>query len=252
MADPKLIDADGWRVYPATSRFDKSDSIGYGGTKAFEIPMVAQVPQKQTPVAQFSYFDPDKGKYFTLTTKPLVIDAAASPSVTPSGVAAAAASATPTPEPEGQWLTHSKARSWQPVLRWPGFWLLNGGAAIVLMAITALMAVRRSRHGIAGQRAALRKERDRLISGLGRASLPDDSFFSQALGALTIQASLDNEAGPFELIRALEGRGKNVSDLQILLARADEMKFSGGANPAPRLEPDERGRIIVSLKEVCR
>jgi hypothetical protein len=137
-------------------------------------------------------------------------------------------------------------------LKWPGVWILNGAAALVLVAFIAAISVRRSRQGAAGQRAAAKRERDHIIAGLGRAELPDDAFYSKALEALAIQARLDGAAGPFELVRALESRGRNVSELQAVLARADEMKFSGGASLATRLDAGERRRIVRSLLEACR
>ncbi len=136
MGAPTLADTDGWRTYPPTDRFEKSDPIGYSGTKTFEMPLVAQQAQTRTPVAQFSYFDPAKEKYFTLTTQPVAVEAAAA---APTATAAPAAptaqpSATPQSDEEGAWLTHSTPRSWQPLARKPVFWIANGAAALALSA----------------------------------------------------------------------------------------------------------------------
>jgi hypothetical protein len=253
MGDPQLVDAEDWRPYPPTSRFEKSDDVGYGGRKTFEIPMVAQKPQTQTPTAEFSYFDPDKGKYFTLRTKPVPVEAAASqPAATAAaGTPTAAPSATPTPEQEGQWLTRETKRSWLPVWKRPVFWVCNGAAALVLLLLVGGGVLRRRREGPAGQRAALVRERDRLVAGLSRESTPDDAFCTQALDALALQAQLAGRGGAFELVRSLETEGRDVADLRLVLGRADEMKFSGGAT-AVRLDPAERRRIAQAVKEVCR
>lgn len=251
MDDPKLADTTGWRAYPPTSKFEPSDLVGFSGTKNFEMPLLALQPQSETPVAAFSYFDPDKSQYFTLATKPVAIEAAASPAA-PQATAASSAAATPTPEPAPVSLGHLKPRSWQPVLKQPIFWILNAAAAAAVIAIFAATAFRRASQGAAGRRAARRRDRDRAIAELGRGRLAGEKFYATALDALSIQAGLSGAIGPFELVRALEAEGRDVRDLQILLACADEIKFSGGAQSAARLDEETRGRILRALKEACR
>ncbi len=256
MGNPKLLDTTGWKVYPPTSRFEKSDAIGYGGTKNFEMPMVALQPQKSTPVAEFSFFNPDKEKYFSIKTQPVAIEAEADQSAQPA-VAAAPADAvkpspTPAPDPAGSWLSHPTARSWQPLAKWPGFWIANAAAALLLIGIAIVLSIRRARQGPAGHRAAQVRERDRIVRELGNDRLPDDAFYAKALESLAVQARLTGDHGPFELVRSLEARGRNVSDLHVVLARADELKFSGGGNAATRLDAEERRRIVRAILEVCR
>jgi hypothetical protein len=252
MGAPTLTDADGWRTYPPTDHFEKSDPIGYSGTKTFEMPLVAQQAQTRTPVAQFSYFDPAKEKYFTLTTQPVAVEAAAAaPTATAAPTAPTAQpSATPQADEEGAWLTHSTPRSWQPLARKSVFWIANGAAALALLGAIATLAIRRRREGPAGRRAAVTQQRDRLISELGRSDLPDMAFLDKAHEALVLQAGLVGESGAFELVDSLERRGREVGDLRKVLARADEAKFSGGV--AARIDPEERRRIARALKEACR
>jgi hypothetical protein len=254
MGEPKLIDADGWRTYPATDHFEKSDPIGYGGTKTFEIPLVAQQPQTKTPVAQLSYFDPAKEKYFTLATQPVAVEAAAA-APTPTAAAPSAPqaqpSATPKVEEGGSWLVKSTPRSWQPLARKPAFWIANGAAALVLAGLAVALGIRRRREGPAGRRAAIVQQRDRLLSELGRGNLSDEAFLDKAHEALALQAGLAGESGAFELVYALEANGRDVNDLRAVLARADEAKFSGGG-VAARLDAEERQRIARAVKEACR
>ncbi|MGH8048466.1 MAG: hypothetical protein ACREKL_14585, partial [Chthoniobacterales bacterium] len=255
ISDPKLSDADGWRLYPPTSHFEKSDTVGYGGTKSFEFPMVAQQPQTQTPIAEFSYFDPDKARYFTIKSLPVKIEAAASAAAAQPAVATNSAtpqpSATPAPEAGGSWLDREKKRSWQPVLKQPIFWILNGAAAVVIAGLIVAKFVRRRREGPAGRRSAISRERDRLVSELRRPGLADEAFCAKALEALALQARLAEEPGAFEFVRSLESRDRDVNDLYALLRRADEIKFSGG-NLATGLDATERDRIVAALREACR
>ncbi len=257
MGEPTLENADGWRAYPPTDKFEKSDSIGFTGTKTFEMPMVAQRAQTRTPVAKFSYFDPVKEKYFTIDSEPVAVTAAAAEPT--AAIAAAAASATPAASPSATpvvadasgWLARSTPRSWVPLVKRPAFLIGNAVAALALVALVAGLTVRRSRRSPAGQVAGVKRRRDRLVAELGRDAGDDAEFFARAHEILALQAGLNGQNGPFELVRSLEARGGNVGDLRLVLGRADEIKFSGGGD-GRRTDADARQRIAAALREVCR
>lgn len=252
MGDPQLVEDDGWRPYPPTSRFEKTDEVGYGGRKTYEMPMVAETPQTKTPIAEFSYFDPDKGKYFTIRSQPVAVEAAAAPVAESTAAPAAQPSATPAAADEGgSWLTKETKRSWRPVLKWPVFWGLNAAAALALVTIGVVGVQRRRSAGPAGRRAALIRQRDRVMSELAQESLSDDAFCAKALETLALQAQLAGRPGPFEFVRAVEDSGMDASDLHLVLGRADEIKFSGG-NLASRLDVAERRRIAQAVREACK
>jgi hypothetical protein len=255
LGEPKLVDTDGWRVYPPTDKFDKTDDIGFTGTKTFETPIVAQTPQTHTPAAEFSYFDPIKEKYVTLKSEPVAVNASATPPAAADSTAEPEATPSPTPAPardaSGSWLTKSTARSWQPLLVRPAFWISNGIAALVFAGIIAGVVVRRARSGPAGRRAAAVRRRNQLLAGLSRADLSDEAFFAGAQEVLTMQAALEGESGPFELVDAVAARGRETAGLREILARANELKFSGGS-ASLRMSADERRRIATALREVCR
>jgi len=254
MGEPKLVDTDGWRVYPPTDKFEKSDTLGLSGTKTFETPIVAQEPRTHTPVAEFSYFDPAKEKYFTLRSEPIAVEAAAAPAV-----AAATADASATPEPTapaapdatGLWIAHATPRSWESVVRQPAFWIVNGVAALAYLALLTGALVQRSRRGPAAARAAQVRERDRMIADLGRSGIAEEDFYPKAHAVLSTQAALAGESGAFELIDALESRGHDTSELRAVLARADEIKFSGGGVSA-KVDAAEQRRVMGLLRKVCR
>ncbi len=254
MGEPKLIDTDGWRVYPPTDKFEKSDSLGLSGTKTFEMPLVAQQPQTRTPVAEFSYFDPVKEKYFTIRSQPIAVSAAAAPAVAAAGPEASATpspSAQPAPDATGLWLVQSTPRSWQSRLQQPAFWIGNGIAAGIFLALLGGMAVRHARSGPAAARAMRVRERNRLLGEIVRGGLTNEVFYAKAHEVLTMQAALAGESGPFEFIHSLETRGRDTSDLRAILARADEIKFSGGGAAVPG-DAGEQRRIAGVLREVCR
>lgn len=114
---PQLTDTNGWRTYPPTDRIDAPDVFGMHGIKTFETTMIAQQPCTTTPSSIFSYFNPNSGKYVTLTTKPVPITpipqaapsnqhSEALPAITPN------LSTTPIKK-EAQPLSHFSSSSWQ-------------------------------------------------------------------------------------------------------------------------------------------
>lgn len=255
MGEPTLVKADGWRAYPPTDRFEKSDVIGFTGTKTFEMPMVAQRAQTETPVAEFSYFDPVKEKYFTISSQPVVVTAEATAANEPAAEAGATPTATPsaTPaQPSGDgWLASATPRSWEALAKRPSFLAANAFAALALVGLVAALAARTARRGPAGQRAAVIRRRNQLIAEMGRNGSDDAEFFAKAFEVLTVQASLAGESGPFEFVRSLEANGRDTTELRTVLGRADEIKFGGGAGARPT-DAAERQRITAALREVSR
>jgi len=75
MGPPVLTGIDDWRTYPPTDKFDSSDELAYTGVKSFDFTLIAQKAAHFSPGAEFSYFDPQSGKYQTLTVKPLPLEA---------------------------------------------------------------------------------------------------------------------------------------------------------------------------------
>jgi len=261
MMPPNLESSDGWRTYPPTDKFQKGDSVGYGGTKTYEIPMVAERVQTQTPIAVLSYFDPEKEKYFTIKTQPVPVNAAGSTPAQGASVASATTSpgptATPSPSPAaeqetGVWLKPGRPRSWEPLPHSPAFWIGHGIATFALIALLAGLAVKRSREGEAGRRATLIRERNRVLSEIAPENLPDSVFYAKAHEVLVLQAALTGAAGPVEFVRNAEAGNPAAGVLRVVLAKADEIKFSGGGGAAIRADAAERKELVKTLREVCQ
>jgi hypothetical protein len=101
-----LSDADGWKTYTPTSKFNPEDAIGYRGEKIFEQPLISVQPGKRTvPEARFSWFDPTTRRYEQSHTEPLTVDVSPAPAgnsvaggaAVPSGAAPALAGNETTP-----------------------------------------------------------------------------------------------------------------------------------------------------------
>jgi hypothetical protein len=256
MGEPVLANSNGWRAYPPTDKFEKSDAIGFTGTKTFEMPMVAQRDQTHTPAAEFSYFDPVKEKYFTIESQPVAVVAAAATTTEPATAESSATpGATPTAPPAtaetNGWFARTTPRSWRSLVVQPAFLVGNALVALVVVALAGGLAVRRARRGPAGKRAAIERQRNRLLADLESRGISDADFFAKAHEALAVQAGLAGESGPFEFVRSLENRGRDAAGLRAVLGRADEIKFSGGGG-GTSLDAAEKRRIAAAVREACR
>src|SRR5207247_2052507 len=105
---PTLENEPGWHTYPPSSNFKPDDDIGISGTKSFELVLTPNEPKEAVPPLIFTYFDPLKEKYVTLTGDklPVVVEGGAAPTATPAiagtAVPTPAVAARPTPAPQAQ------------------------------------------------------------------------------------------------------------------------------------------------------
>ncbi|MGA1539070.1 MAG: BatD family protein [Chthoniobacterales bacterium] len=255
---PSLTGEDGWRVYAPKDTFTAADAIGYGGTKTFEISMVARRDQTATPGAEFSYFDPQKKKYFTLTTKPQAVTAAGGGAETDEASSTAQAAtdgeesgapavpddiAKPAPALAGS------GQGFLPRLLQPSFHWINLAllAAVILSIPYLVWQRRRARKSAltAETEAALREAK----AAYHKASAPADFYAAAAQFVQARLALLDGK--PVALVDPDEALARRVPDaaerqeLQSMLARRDELKYGGSA--ADALDPAERRRMSAVL-----
>jgi hypothetical protein len=64
---PAIVDVKGWQVYPAKGEFQRDDEIGLSGTKTFEMAVIPETRMTAMPTYEFAYFDPEAGKYASLS-----------------------------------------------------------------------------------------------------------------------------------------------------------------------------------------
>lgn len=107
---PAQIGWDGFKSYPPTSNIETTDALGIQGTKTFEQVVSAEsVSIKEIPPLAFSFFDPEKREYRTLTQPAIAL------TVRPGGATVmpviAAGNNTPsTSPPPAQDIVHIKPR----------------------------------------------------------------------------------------------------------------------------------------------
>ena len=73
VTSPTLESDRGWHTYPPSANFKADDEIGISGTKSFELVITPNERKNAVPPLLFSYFDPLKDKYVTLTTEKLPV-----------------------------------------------------------------------------------------------------------------------------------------------------------------------------------
>ncbi len=76
---PALTDPTGWRAYKPTEKFAPGDPLSVSGSKTFQIAVVPDGKKTSMPVFNFSYFNPEKAKYITLTTSPAPLEVEGAP-----------------------------------------------------------------------------------------------------------------------------------------------------------------------------
>jgi BatD DUF11 like domain len=64
---PSVTATPNWRVHQVTSETQAQDDIGLNAIKTFRFPLVANAPAHETPSASFSYFDPERQQYVSLS-----------------------------------------------------------------------------------------------------------------------------------------------------------------------------------------
>jgi len=71
---PQLSLSDGLKTYPGTNGFTAEDPLGLAGTKTFESMVILESPSiKALTFEPYSFFDPDTGRYSTVTPRPIAV-----------------------------------------------------------------------------------------------------------------------------------------------------------------------------------
>lgn len=250
MPAPRLLETDGWRTYDPSENFVPSptDPIGFNGEKTFEFTLIAREKKTSTPSVSFSFFDPEQGKYVTLTAPPAAIEAAGSsaPAASPSQQAAAPASpdqspaatpASPTAETLAKVFVPS---SFEPLGLSPRL-LLAGGILLVLWILTlAILVIRARKNSPAAAAAARYRENVALLGKLEDPAIESREFYETAANFIDGRLAgrrLETAPLPEDL----------KSALQEILQRRDEAKFSAYGQTG-KLGPNAKSETITTLK----
>ena len=262
MAPPELTGADGWRTYAPKESFNGNDSIGYGGTKTFEVSMVARENRAATPGAEFSYFDPLKKKYVTLKSEPVAVTAAASGASAADAAAAAGSDEDVLPPTGGAAddiaapvaALSSRAPDFRPWILSDWFRLLNFAVLAALIISLPYLVWMRRRAKKDARVVELESAARAARASWQKASDPLEFYTAASQFALARLALLDNK--PSSLVDPDEALGRRVSDpverreLQSVFAKRNELAY--GRTGGGVLDPQERERVAGLLEKFAK
>ncbi len=237
---PALTPDPAWKSYVASSKVEYADESRTQGNKTFH---QAIIPQKNgnlpLPNASFSYFDSTQKKYVTIPIPlPLVTVSGTSvptAATAPAGAdnsTPATASSTTDLNPNRLELGSLQA-DFVPAYRQPWFWLVQGGALLLLVigALGVWISSRRGQDRTGTERAlrqrTLRELEEAMSDAVNRQDAP--AFFFAARQAVQLQWgarwNLPPEAVTLPLIAARDPQAAET--LGPLFAQADEVIYSG-------------------------
>ena len=196
VAKPAIADSDDFRVYEASS----SENItkvneALGGTKVFEEVYIPKRPGTlQIPAISFNYFDPARGRYEQLTTRPITLTV-----TKPEGYVASADVPYTSPEMtignqarDIRYIKENPGRSQGTgdiVIFSPLYWVAN---SLPVLALAGSILMRRRREKLSGDigyarsRAASKMARKRLAKARSIARVDKvGQFYAEIYSALT-------------------------------------------------------------------
>ncbi len=258
---PVLNGEDGWRVYPPASKIKTEDDVGIRGAKTFQTQMIPLEKKNALPEIEFSYFNPIRERYVTLTGKPLPVTVAGESVSTPTPASLQnQASAPQEPRPANGILyirtdPGNLDGSFQPPYATRGFWVAQ---LVPLCALAGLVVFQRrqekARTAKARQLAALRREKQalwRILRGeeAGYAAFADaaarlvqvDTAFATGGNASLVDAEYACASRPLG--------DSAAAAIRSVFSDREAMNYAGvavGSGPVP---PRKRAEILAALEE---
>jgi hypothetical protein len=262
-----LPEQSAWRdfkTYPPTTKVDTTDPLGLQGTKTFEQVVVPQSADiKALPSVSFSFFDPEKKQYRTLTQPSIALVVRPGGSA-PTPTVVAATRAGPDNPPPAQDIVHIKprlgalAQVGPPLVQRPWFLALQ---AVPLLAWLSALAWRKRAEMLANNP---RLRRQRLVAQIIRKGLGElrqlasekksDDFFAtlvrllqEQLGErLDLPASAITEAVIDEHLRPRGVPETTLAPLRELFQTCNLARY------APMKSSQELAAVIPKLEGVLR
>ncbi len=242
---PAVAESERFRVYPPRTTHSDIDATGYRGWKHFEQVVIPRTPESsEIPPLEFSFFNPDTGRYQTITRGPLKLNLQAADEMAQRMVRADDAAADRSARIVGEDIRYLKAAPvrWNhtggiPWFATRTFW---GAQIVPLMAGLVIMLLGRHRGKLNADAALARRYRAprRARRGLHRAQTAAkhndvDGFYNALWTALSGYfgdrlnlASGDITAG--NLIAAMRRQGldeTNLKRLERIVAACEQYRF---------------------------
>ncbi len=251
---PQLFLSDGLKTYPGTNGFTSEDALGLAGTKTFESMVILESPSiKALTFEPYSFFDPDTGRYLTVTPRPIAVSVrpesgTSASTSTPPAVSAAPTSRFPDRREELMSLSLRGGRRVPAELPWARqpLWLIL--AVLPLLGLGSLEGWRRWREiqqrRLQPTQASRMREAVRSQQAAMRAAAQggrSEEFFAALDALLRVRCALilglpSGDAITAQVIdEALVPKGlkaESAETLRGLFAAVDAAKFSPAAESA--------------------
>jgi len=248
---PQLSLSDGLKTYPGTNGFTAEDPLGLAGTKTFESMVILESPSiKALTFEPYSFFDPDTGRYLTVTPRPIAVSVrpesgTSASTSTPPAVSAAPTSRFPDRREELMSLSLRGGRRVPAELPWARqpLWLIL--AVLPLLGLGSLEGWRRWRElqqrRLQPTQASRMREAVRSQQAAMRAAAQggrSEEFFAALDALLRVRCALilglpSGDAITAQVIdEALVPKGlkaESAETLRGLFASVDAAKFSSAA-----------------------
>ncbi|MFN2542131.1 MAG: BatD family protein [Chthoniobacterales bacterium] len=263
---PVLEDERGWHKYPPSSKFKQDDDVGISGAKTFETVISPNEKKPAVPPFVFSFFDPAKEKYVTLRGDLIAINvtgnataAAPAPPALPGSSTPATAMGQTAPKPRDilyQLTDRGRAASFTPIFARPPFWIAQMVPLLALLGLVGWKLRQRRLDNREGRRiAALQQESADLLRKLRRNELSPQEYFSGASRAVRVKTALAKNVDPgavdVEMAAAAFALDENSrAQVRWLFERNDELRYSGRANGAGTVLPEEREEVLGLIESL--
>ena len=275
---PFLTDESGWRSYPPSAgKFLADDDVEISGAKTFETALIPNEKKTKLPPIRWTYFDPIKEKYITLSgDQPQIIvegqpqqqqpiaansanpaNATAQPNATANPSAAIAQQPTPAPSDilfirtdSGKW-----GESFEPIYERRGFWLAQIAPLAALLGLIGFR-VRSARLSDARAQRLAKWRHEKLEAQriLRRSDANEQDFLDAAVRSIQLGAAMTNGREP-ATIDAAEACATRAFDSEkaarvreLFSARA-ELRYAGVSSGAQKISPERRANILKTIND---
>jgi hypothetical protein len=267
---PVLTDDSGLVTYPPTAKFKADDEVGLSGMKTFEQVLIANNARSSLPGYRFTYFDPATGRYQTLETPPVPVSITGAAILAPTPAEAAAGTPSPTPRPSPSPARAAgdilyirtdfgrlrNAGAFLPLYRRPGFWEVQGAAALVILGLGASARWNRRRRDEVIRRAAeLQRQRATLNRTLREENTGRFAFYSAArrlaeLKAAAASGQPEAHLSPAEICQTRRLPPDVAGSLEEIFHRHEELAYSGRDQVQEPVPLEERRAVLATLESL--
>ncbi len=235
MGAPEITPKSDWKIYSSRDEFRPGDETSFSGTKNFQFNAMPRKAGSQDATLSFSYFDPERNAYETITTNPKKVQIAGK-DLTEEKPAPAGESEKVPEKPKNQdELAAQRERlsrrvSLVPLADRSFFWPLVASPSVLAIVGAVFAGFRRRRHDPQrrAQLAAEKATQQALAAAKQCVSARDAAGFFAA-GRLAIQQRLGTLWGqPAQAITAAEVASRLSSDSPVarFFSEADRYEYS--------------------------